>query len=194
MAACSAPNPKDKRHKVGTEWANCSLIGGALVAAGASCVAGVGFATGAAIAGSTCAYAKYYRGEEFAPTASWEVDDIDDWFPETRVYKFPKLIIQFNFDSYELSDYEKEKLADIVENARDRKKIILSGYTCNVGNPAYNIYLSELRARAVRAYLIKNGVKPWSIEYKGYGSANPISPNTSKKGRKANRRVEVDTQ
>jgi outer membrane protein OmpA-like peptidoglycan-associated protein len=70
-------------------------------------------------------------------------------------------------------------------------KLGIYGHTDNVGNESANQSLSERRANAVRAYLLKKGVSEAQIETKGFGSANPIADNTSAEGKSKNRRVEI---
>ena len=199
IAGCAAPGPNDERHVISKKWANCSLAGGTVLGAAgilqSAAVVGGGFAAGAVVAGTSCAISKLYRGEDIVSTVSWEQepDDNDDWFPETRSVYVPKLVIRFGFDSYVLSEYEKTKLLEIADSLKQNKKIIITGYTCSIGVPVYNVYLSEMRARAVRRYLIDYGVKPWRISYEGHGKENPIASNETAAGRRENRRVEVDT-
>ncbi|OHD54260.1 MAG: hypothetical protein A2Y33_16445 [Spirochaetes bacterium GWF1_51_8] len=69
--------------------------------------------------------------------------------------------------------------------------IEVSGHTDNVGKPAYNLTLSELRAKVVTDYLILKGIDPDRLSYIGYGSDKPIAPNTTEEGRALNRRVEI---
>lgn len=68
----------------------------------------------------------------------------------------------------------------------------ISGYTDNVGNSKNNLRISEKRAAAVRAYMIKKGIDPKRITSKGYGESNPIADNKTAKGRAQNRRVEFE--
>lgn len=67
----------------------------------------------------------------------------------------------------------------------------VEGHTDNVGTDEYNQGLSEKRARAVRDYLVKQGVSDLSIKSKGFGESNPIAPNETAEGRQKNRRVEM---
>jgi len=46
------------------------------------------------------------------------------------------------------------------------------------------------RAKAVRDYLIKKGVQPSSMRYRGKGFSEPIADNGTPEGRERNRRVE----
>ncbi|MCU0460878.1 MAG: OmpA family protein, partial [Bacteroidales bacterium] len=69
-------------------------------------------------------------------------------------------------------------------------KIEISGHTDNTGSAALNNTLSANRARSVVDYLIHKGVEATRLEYKGFGSLQPIADNATPDGRKANRRVE----
>lgn len=68
-------------------------------------------------------------------------------------------------------------------------RIVVEGYTDNVGNDAYNKTLSEKRARSVAVLLAMSGVDPIIITTAGYGKERPIVPNTNEENRAKNRRV-----
>jgi outer membrane protein OmpA-like peptidoglycan-associated protein len=67
----------------------------------------------------------------------------------------------------------------------------IEGHTDNVGSDQTNSELSLRRALSVRDYLIGLGVPATSIGVEGYGSARPVSDNTTPGGRARNRRVEI---
>ena len=69
-------------------------------------------------------------------------------------------------------------------------KVRIEGHTDNVGKPEKNQVLSQARAAAVVAYLVKKGVAPERLEAVGHGDTKPIEDNSTKKGRALNRRVE----
>jgi OmpA-OmpF porin, OOP family len=69
--------------------------------------------------------------------------------------------------------------------------IEISGHTDNVGSKISNQKLSEERANAVKAYLVKKGIAAARIETKGYGDSLPIADNSSEEGRTLNRRTVV---
>ena len=71
-------------------------------------------------------------------------------------------------------------------------RIKIMGHTDNVGKDAANQRLSEGRANAVRADLIKRGIDETRIEAEGYGETRPIDTNDTEEGRQNNRRVEVE--
>ncbi len=53
------------------------------------------------------------------------------------------------------------------------KKVVVTGYTDRIGQPATNMRLSQARADSVRAVLISQGVPAAKIETLGKGDANP---------------------
>ena len=69
-------------------------------------------------------------------------------------------------------------------------KIEVSGHTDKTGSEPLNFKLSEARAKTVVEYLVQKGIDRSRLEFKGYGSLQPISDNTTAKGRAKNRRVE----
>ena len=68
--------------------------------------------------------------------------------------------------------------------------IRITGHTDAVGTDEANQILSEGRANAVRADLIKRGVEVERIEAEGKGEKEPVADNDTEEGRQLNRRVE----
>lgn len=76
--------------------------------------------------------------------------------------------------------------------AHPELKLSVEGHTDNVGNPADNLKLSEARAKAVIAALVKDHrIEAARLQATGLGSAKPVAPNTTAEGRQNNRRVEL---
>lgn len=100
--------------------------------------------------------------------------------------------IFFEFDSYKLKERSIAELKKLIEflNQNPNVKIELAGHTDNVGSKAYNIDLSNNRAKEVQKYLIKQGIDAGRLEYKGYGEEQPIKSNSTAEGRAKNRRTE----
>lgn len=73
-------------------------------------------------------------------------------------------------------------------------KVEVAGHTDSVNSDAYNNKLSQRRAEAVRAYLVKQGVAADRLTAKGYGESKPVADNKSAAGRAQNRRVELIPQ
>jgi OOP family OmpA-OmpF porin len=70
---------------------------------------------------------------------------------------------------------------------------LIEGRTDSSGSESYNRDLSQRRAKAVRTFLIANGISLERLTARGYGKASPISANTTASGRQQNRRVGITT-
>ena len=75
---------------------------------------------------------------------------------------------------------------------REELNISLSGHTDNNGTEAYNMRLSENRVKAVKTFLIANGIDGNRIKTSHFGESKPISDNKTEEGRSKNRRVEME--
>lgn len=69
--------------------------------------------------------------------------------------------------------------------------LLLAGHTDNTGDDEANMILSSNRARAVKDYLVQQGVEASKIVVAYYGETRPIASNDTAKGRQQNRRVEM---
>lgn len=69
-------------------------------------------------------------------------------------------------------------------------KIKIEGHTDNVGDAEKNLQLSHSRARAVAAYLIKEGVDNERLSAEGFGGSKPLTKSEGGKYHPENRRVE----
>lgn len=69
------------------------------------------------------------------------------------------------------------------------RHVNIEGHIDSMGDPAFNQQLSEGRAKAVRAYLVEQGVAADRLAAKGFGATRPIADNQTEPGRVANRRV-----
>ena len=70
-------------------------------------------------------------------------------------------------------------------------RVEVAGHTDNLGSPATSLPLSERRAAAVKAELVRLGVNANRILAHGYGQTFPIASNATGAGRIANRRAEL---
>ena len=69
---------------------------------------------------------------------------------------------------------------------------VVAGYTDSVGAEDYNYQLGQRRAEGVAGYLVgKEGVDPTQLRVVSYGASKPIATNSTKRGRRSNRRVEI---
>lgn len=69
--------------------------------------------------------------------------------------------------------------------------VFVQGHTDAVGSELSNQRLSELRAEAVRALLVQEGVEGDRLYAIGFGQARPMASNATPAGRALNRRVEI---
>ncbi len=100
--------------------------------------------------------------------------------------------IYFESDKYDLNDKAKLVIEGFAEFLKDHPllSVEIQGHTDNVGNPDYNLFLSDDRARAVYDYIVKLGGDSKRLSFKGYGRTRPIDSNDTEKGRARNRRTE----
>jgi outer membrane protein OmpA-like peptidoglycan-associated protein len=69
-------------------------------------------------------------------------------------------------------------------------KIEIQGNTDNIGAENYNQMLSEKRARAVKAYMVENGIESQRLNAVGFGATRNVASNESETGRALNRRID----
>lgn len=107
-----------------------------------------------------------------------------------------KLILSnvfYEFDSWKIEKESYSELDKLTRLLSYNKNITveIGGYTDAIGTDAYNLDLSEKRARSVMAYLVGKGIIAERLRYKGFGAASPIGNNVTNDGRKLNRRTEI---
>ena len=99
--------------------------------------------------------------------------------------------VLFDFDSAELrpeSITELERLVKLMNDVPFATALI-EGHTDSVGADAYNLALSDRRAKSVFDYLTSRGVDPARLKSIGKGESEPVAENTTEEGRQENRRV-----
>jgi OOP family OmpA-OmpF porin len=98
----------------------------------------------------------------------------------------------FDFNSAKLKDESKPELEKVISWLKDNPtlKIEITGHTDNVGSSEYNLELSKKRAESVKIYLVNRQIPEYRLVSKGFGSSQPIAPNTTPEGQKTNRRIE----
>ncbi len=70
-------------------------------------------------------------------------------------------------------------------------RLLVEGHTDATNTDAYNLDLSQRRAKAVVAALVKRGVDGGRLKAEGFGRTKPVADNATAAGRALNRRVEV---
>lgn len=100
--------------------------------------------------------------------------------------------IFFDFDKAVLKPESFPELNRIASLMKERSgmEIEISGHADATGPEAYNLQLSERRARSVVRYLVDNGVSQDRISVVFHGESKPVAPNSTVDGRRKNRRVE----
>ncbi len=100
--------------------------------------------------------------------------------------------VLFDFDKSVLKAEGKVEVDKVVTEmkAYSKEKAVINGYTCSVGEEAYNMGLGQRRADAVKKYMVDAGIAESRISTKSYGENNPAVPNDTPANRKLNRRVE----
>ena len=99
----------------------------------------------------------------------------------------------FKADSATITPESEAVLDDLYHFLRNNPtvRIEIGGHTNGRPPHAYCDSLSTARAKAVYDYLVRRGIDPSRLSYKGYGKRMPIAPNTTPEGRRKNQRVEI---
>lgn len=100
--------------------------------------------------------------------------------------------ILFDYDSDKLiprSFAEINRIAQLMQKD-ESLNFRVEGHTDSDGDDAYNLKLSESRAKAVKEALVTLGVAEDRLEYKGMGETQPMEANDTPENKAKNRRVE----
>ena len=106
--------------------------------------------------------------------------------------------VHFEFNKYKIADLQPDQKPVLAQNAKILQSLSDKGYRLSIeghacdsaGSTEYNMMLSEDRARAVKEYLVTQGVKG-SISFVGFGCEHLIIPTGDRKQQAPNRRVEI---
>lgn len=102
--------------------------------------------------------------------------------------------VQFKTEKAELQEKSfdiLDQVAYILEQNPDIERVMVEGHTDDTGGDRFNQQLSEERATAVKDYLVEERqIDAGRLETKGFGSNEPLVPNSSEENRRKNRRVE----
>ncbi len=99
--------------------------------------------------------------------------------------------IQFANNSYLLPNaglIELEKLVQVLTE-NPSLKVEIGGHTDNIGKAEDNLKLSTSRAKSIVDYLVSRGIDISRLNFKGFGSTQPIADNNTEQGRAMNRRT-----
>jgi adhesin transport system outer membrane protein len=103
--------------------------------------------------------------------------------------------IQFETNSAKIKAVSYPNLDNAIATLKEwgDSNVEIAGHTDkrDTSKAAYNQALSEKRAQAVLAYLVKKGIDAKRLTAKGYGFSQPIAENDPQLGSEVNRRVEM---
>lgn len=125
------------------------------------------------------------------------VQNLDRGLPAPEVLKreqenFEFQPIYFDHDKSEVKpefhDY-LDRIIRILHGIHD-VRIKVTGHTDAVGTDAYNIGLSERRARAIKEYFLSRGIPIDKLEIDFKGERKPVDTNETPEGKQRNRRVD----
>jgi OmpA-OmpF porin, OOP family len=83
-----------------------------------------------------------------------------------------------------------KEVADALKEHPEIEEVEVEGHTDSQGGDRKNMKLSDARAKAVRDFLVKEGIAGSRLVPKGYGETKPVADNKTEEGRYKNRRVE----
>ncbi len=93
-------------------------------------------------------------------------------------------------DVREESFEELRKLASVLIR-KPNIRIRIEGHTDNVGDKKALLELSRNRAKAIKVFLLNEGVNNDQVFTVGFGDSRPIAGNTTEEEKRKNRRVEI---
>jgi outer membrane protein OmpA-like peptidoglycan-associated protein len=104
-----------------------------------------------------------------------------------------RMSIYFGGGSYEIDSAQIHELFHWVDSISnfDRYEIHLISHTDPIGGKQYNEWLSQMRSESVRQLLLQKEIPEHKISTKDWGLENPVYRNSSRKGMRMNRRVDV---
>jgi outer membrane protein OmpA-like peptidoglycan-associated protein len=99
--------------------------------------------------------------------------------------------IHFDFDKATIRSTSNKLLGDIATTLNNNPlwTLQITGHTDSIGKAPYNKKLSQKRADAVKAALIKRGISGDRLAAVGAGASDPVASNKTLEGRAQNRRV-----
>jgi OOP family OmpA-OmpF porin len=101
----------------------------------------------------------------------------------------------FDFDKAILKEAGKAELHRLDELIKSQgltvRDIDVVGHTDSVGAEVYNQALSERRAKAVKNYMVSEGINSSILDVIGKGELQPVATNDTDEGRALNRRLDI---
>jgi outer membrane protein OmpA-like peptidoglycan-associated protein len=122
------------------------------------------------------------------------LDRLDNLRLERRFVLNLKDGAQFDFDAVAMTQetrHQIDRFVDDMKGANDSLLVVV-GHTDSTGSEDYNFELGQKRASSVARYLIsRKGMDPLRVTAVSYGASAPLADNTTREGRRKNRRIEI---
>jgi peptidoglycan-associated lipoprotein len=102
------------------------------------------------------------------------------------------MVVQFEFDKWELSSDSRARLSKLSDAMRKlpKARLRISGHCDERGTEEYNLALGHRRAEIARDYMLKLGVAENRVETVSYGDQVPSIAGSTEEAWAANRRDE----
>ncbi len=101
--------------------------------------------------------------------------------------------LYFKADSINFTSQSERTVTELFNFLKKNANVVveIGGHTNGLPDHDYCDKLSNSRAQKVTDFLLKKGISPNQIKYKGYGKRKPLESNDTEVGRQRNQRVEV---
>ncbi len=102
--------------------------------------------------------------------------------------------VEFELNAVQLTEAARRSLDELVAGLQAHPEVVIAvnGHTDNRGKASRNLELSKRRVMRVVEYLVEAGVSHTRLKPYGYGESRPLASNSTAKGRKRNRRIDVE--
>jgi outer membrane protein OmpA-like peptidoglycan-associated protein/tetratricopeptide (TPR) repeat protein len=136
-------------------------------------------------------YSENYNMSDISSDSTYTAD-----IPLQPIAADAHIVLKNVFFDTKKMDLKPESITELdnvvrLMNENPNMKVMISGFTDNVGKPLDNLALSKGRAVSVVNYLISKGVNNNRLSFKGLGESDPVADNKTEQGRSLNRRTEL---
>ncbi|HSF28981.1 MAG TPA: OmpA family protein [Candidatus Tectomicrobia bacterium] len=126
--------------------------------------------------------------------ADGALDRLDNLRLERRFVLHLKDGSSFAFGSAAMTRETRRQIDAFVDDVKDADDalFVVVGHTDSIGSEDHNFELGQKRADSVTRYLIRRkGMDPFRVAAVSYGADAPLADNTTREGRRKNRRIEI---
>lgn len=134
------------------------------------------------------------RADSSSEKAEEEISKIGEIEDDDRgtVISLPASILFRGNETYLMPGAE-DRLDLVVAaiGATSDRNVVVEGHSDSEGSEAANSNLTQVRADAIRDYLIRSGCPAGLVQARGMGEGSPLGDNATTRGRSENRRFEI---